>query len=63
MKRSSRGHKQLAAALALAEGPGTPTKPMKACNHSPHKTPPDRIVKPLRSPPQMKRPLRFCKAT
>ena len=63
MKRSSRGHKQLAAALALVEGPGTPTKPAKACNRSPHKTPPDRIVKPLRSPPQMKRPIRYCKAT
>jgi len=63
MKRSSRGHKQLAAALALVEGESTPTKRTKKNNRSPHKTPPDQIVKPSRSPPQMKRPTRHCKAT
>ena len=64
MKRSSRGQKQLAAALALVEGENTPTKRAKKNNNrSPHKTPPDQIAKPLRSPPQMKRPVRHCKAT
>lgn len=63
MKRSSRGQKQLAAALALVEGGNTPTKRTKNNNRSPHKTPPGQIAKPARSPPPVKRPVRHCKAT
>lgn len=56
-KRNTRGHQQLAAALAQASSPDAKSTKPKA---SPHKTPPDQMIKPASTPPKLKRPIRKC---
>ena len=56
-KRNTRGHQQLAAALAQASSPDGKSAKPKA---SPHKTPPDQIIQPPNTPPKLKRPIRKC---
>jgi len=56
-KRNTRGHQQLAAALAQAASPEAKSAKPKS---SPHKTPPDQIIKPANTPPKLKRPIRKC---
>lgn len=56
-KRNTRGRKQLAAALAQASSPDAKSAKPKS---SPHKTPPDQMIKPASTPPKLKRPIRKC---
>ena len=56
-KRNTRGRKMLAAALAQVASPNSKSAKPKS---SPHKTPPDQMIKPANTPPKLKRPIRKC---